>query len=635
MNIPVPTLQDLPLGDEYLRSMLDATGEAVFATDGQSDDEPARFTNDRLFALWGIPTSLRGRLTTTLLLQYLRPQLLDADGALARMDAMIAAGVSAEGQLALRDGRVFALRFACAQVRGRMLRVWTSHDITAETRVAAEQRALLDNFPGYISVVDEDNRYRYVNTPLTTLLGKAVDEVVGHRIAEVLGETRALALYGLLQQARQVGRSVSDSRYPHPDGNGSIDLQVTHVAATPRPDGTRLIYSFGIDITERKRAQSALIEVLGEAERANSAKSQFLSSMSHELRTPLHAVLGFSQVLAQQPLAPQQRHQIDEIVRGGRHLLDLIDDLFDLGRIEAGDLQVNVEPTDALTIIDDCVGLLAPLAERRALQLRHVRPPGPPGPPPTVWADARRLRQVLLNLLSNAIKYNRDQGEVRVETERLEDQLEFRVHDNGPGLSAEDQRRLFRPFERLDAGSRGIDGSGIGLALSRSLVDAMGGQIGVISQPGHGSSFWFRLRLAPPQPLPALHPQPGLPPARRLRALYIEDNAVNQELMAAMLENELDLLVEADPLKGLALATAEDLDLVLLDIRLPGISGYEVLRRLRADPRSRHLPVVAVSANAVRADLAAGQAAGFDAYLTKPVHMDDLLATVRRVTGGG
>ncbi len=640
MNHPASPAPDLPLGDEYLRSMLDATGEAVFAVDGESEDDPALFANDRLFVMWGIPLALRGRLTTTQLLHYLRPQLVDPDAAIARMDAMVAAGVTAEDRLSLRDGRVFAMRFACAPVRGRKLRVWTSHDITAEARVAAEQRALLDNFPGYIAVVDEDERYRYVNAPLAGLFGKTVDEVMGHSIAEVLGDARAQVVHGLHQQARLKGRAVGDSRYPHPDGSGWIDLQVTHVVNPPRPDGTRLIYSFGIDITERKRAQAALIEALGEAERANDAKSQFLSNMSHELRTPLHAVLGFSQVLAQQPLTDPQRRQIDEIVRGGRHLLDLIDDLFDLGRIEAGDLQVCVQPADALAIIDDCVDLIVPLAEGRALRLQHRRPAGTARrassakAAPTIWADPRRLRQVLLNLLSNAIKYSRDQGEVTVETERVDGELEIRVHDDGPGLSAEDQRRLFRPFERLDADSRGIDGSGIGLALSRSLVHAMGGQIGVRSGPAGGSTFWFRLRLAPSPPAPAAREQTGLPSGRRLRALYIEDNAVNQELMAAMLEDELDLQVEADPVKGLAHAAAGELDLVLLDIRLPGMSGYEVLRRLRADERSRQVPVIAVSANAVRADLTAGQAAGFDAYLTKPVHLDDLLATVRRVTAG-
>ena len=393
------------------------------------------------------------------------------------------------------------------------------------------------------------------------------------------------------------------------------------------------MYAFGVDITERKRAQQALTRALADAERANRAKSQFLSRMSHELRTPLNAVLGFGQLLHLQPLRDEQSQQVQEILRGGHHLLALINDLLDLSRVEAGELAVTCDSVDAEAAIDDALRLMQPLSAERTVTLAQL--PAAPGQP-TVWADPKRLRQVLLNLLSNAIKYNRPGGQVQVDTETLGDEVELRVRDDGPGLSAMQQQRLFRPFERLDAGQGEVDGTGIGLALCRSLVQAMGGRIGVHSEPGQGSTFWVRLRRAAPLSAApsAVAAEAHDQPQRRPRALYIEDNPVNLMLMAAMLEDEFELETVAEPRAGLARAQAAPPDLILLDIQLPGMDGYEVLRHLRADARTRAVPVVAVSANAMPTDLAAGLRAGFDAYVTKPVDLAELLATVRQVLRG-
>jgi CheY-like chemotaxis protein len=291
---------------------------------------------------------------------------------------------------------------------------------------------------------------------------------------------------------------------------------------------------------------------------------------------------------------------------------------------------VRPEPVPAAAVMADSLGLLRPLALEHGVSLS---PASPIGAGVAAWADARRLRQVLLNLLTNGIKYNRRGGRVDLEAEVIGSELEFRVNDTGPGLTEDEQQRLFRPFERLGATQTAVDGTGIGLALSRSLVEAMGGRIGVRSEVGRGSTFWVRLPLATAAPVP-LAPQasPASPGSRRLRALYIEDNPVNQLLMGAMLAKELDLDTAADPIDGLQQAWSHPPDLILLDIQLPGIDGYEVLRRLRGDARTAGIPAVAVSANAMPADLEAGAAAGFEAYLTKPVELDDLLSTVRRVT---
>jgi CheY-like chemotaxis protein/anti-sigma regulatory factor (Ser/Thr protein kinase) len=282
-------------------------------------------------------------------------------------------------------------------------------------------------------------------------------------------------------------------------------------------------------------------------------------------------------------------------------------------------------------LVGECLALVRPLALARSVRLlptQHL-------PTATlVRADPLRLKQVLLNLLGNAIKYNHAGGEVQVRWHEHGEQVVLDVHDTGPGLSAAQQQRLFQPFERLEAAQSGIEGAGIGLALSRRLVEGMAGGIGVDSALGAGSRFWVRLPRAVVPPLPG--PQAQLPravppvPQRAVHALYIEDNEVNALLVGAMLQRLpwLRLSIATLPAEGLALALHERPQLVLLDIQMPGMDGFEVLARLRADPAMREAPVIAVSANARQDDIDAALAAGFDAYLTKPVEMDSLIAAV-------
>ncbi len=624
---------------EVLRCTLDATGDALFATDADTDqlDLPVRFANAQLFQLCELPDAWRPTPSLRQISDGIDRWLVDPTEHHRRVQDIIEGRAPAQDQVRLRDGRVLLRRYASVPMGGRRLRVWSMRDITAEVHAvesresaAAEQQSLLDQYPGYITAVDQTDRYVYVNERLAAVLQQPPAALVGRSITDVFGPERATTIAHHLQQARDEGRCVSETRFPATAERGAVDVEVTHVAGPRHADGSQRVYAFGADITERKRAQLALAAALAEAERANRTKSQFLSRMSHELRTPLNAVLGFGQLLQLQPMPADQRHQVDEILRGGRHLLALINDLLDLGRIEAGELDVVCEAVHADTAIASCLGLMRPLAQERELTLHHATSGDPAA---ATWADPKRLRQVLLNLLSNAIKYNQPGGRVDLDVECIGSELEFRVHDTGPGLSEAEQQRLFQPFERLGAGQSAVDGTGIGLALSRSLVEAMGGHIGVHSSVGQGSTFWFRLPLAGPagDDGAATGPAADSPASDRRRALYIEDNPVNQLLMSAMLEDELELVVEADPLAGLDHARSQPPDLILLDIQLPGIDGFEVLRRLRADTRTQHIPVVAVSANAMPADLDAGSAAGFSAYLTKPIDMDELLATVRQV----
>ena len=401
------------------------------------------------------------------------------------------------------------------------------------------------------------------------------------------------------------------------------------------PDGS-LVRTYA-DVTAYFEAQQALTEAKDEAERANRAKSEFLSRMSHELRTPMNAILGFGQLLvsdAKHPLAEQQREHVGEILRGARHLLNLINEVLDLALVETGKLQVSLEPVELSGLLQECLALVHPLANAGAIDVQLLDGSGCAC---YVLADRTRLKQVLLNLLSNAIKYNRPQGHVHLACTAEAQGVRIGISDNGPGLSAQQAARLFQAFERLDAMRTGVEGAGLGLALSKHLMDAMGGEIGLDSAVGAGSTFWLRLPRAEALALPgagefALPPVLGdtLPQARVRKVLYIEDNPVNVLLMEAMLGrvNSLQMLSAPLPLLGLQMAADERPDLILLDIQLPGMDGFEVLRRLRLNEASRRVPVIAVSANAMAHDVEQGLAAGFVRYLTKPLDMQELLAAV-------
>jgi len=422
-------------------------------------------------------------------------------------------------------------------------------------------------------------------------------------------------------------------RYRRTRADGTVLDVASHFA-----DDGSLVRTY-TDVTASVAAEAALIAARDEAQAADRAKSDFLSRMSHELRTPLNAILGFAQLLqsdADDPPSAGQRQRLDALMRGGHHLLALINDVLDVARIEAGNLQLTLEPVDLGRLVQEALALVQPMAQARGVVL--VAPEGVQPGSPAVTADATRLRQVLLNLLSNAIKFNRDAGEVRLRLQAGGAQVRLEVADQGVGIAPGQLPRLFQAFERLDMEGT-VEGTGIGLALSRSLVMLMHGTIGVHSAPGEGSVFWVELPASAGVPGAADGPSPAQPAAAALAmprdVLYIEDNEVNQVLMEGMLAHRpaIRLRVAGLPEDGLAMAVAQPPDLVLLDIQLPGIDGFEVLRLLRAHPTLQHTPVIAVSANAMPDDLAQARAAGFADYLTKPVDMARLLAVLDRVLG--
>jgi signal transduction histidine kinase/CheY-like chemotaxis protein len=405
--------------------------------------------------------------------------------------------------------------------------------------------------------------------------------------------------------------------------------------------------------TSTERAAARLLAAKESAELASRSKSAFLSRMSHELRTPLNAIMGFAQLMrleAERGDLVVKPHRVAMMETSARHLLELIDEVLDVTQVETGHMTLRLQPFDLREALHDSLAMVWGAAEAAGIGLDLDVSGNAP-----VWVQGDRLRckEVLINLLSNAIKYNRPEGQVRLSwcTEPATGTLRIDVEDNGPGIGPGQQERLFQPFERLDAAHSPVEGAGIGLALSKWLVDLMRGEIGVSSRRGDGSRFWVRLKLAyldaeaaeavdsRPQPLSAAAPAPAAgPPATDTTpatqtVLYIEDNVVNQLLMEGMLSMRpgLRLLVAGLPETGLVMALQARPDLVLLDIQLPGIDGFEVLRRLRAQPATRDVPVVAVSANAMQSDLEAAEAAGFADYVTKPLDLARLLSVVDRL----
>ena len=393
---------------------------------------------------------------------------------------------------------------------------------------------------------------------------------------------------------------------------GGADAYLT----MPVPSGEFL--AVARSLLRLRRAEREMQKARAEAEAANRAKSEFISRMSHEFRTPLNAILGFAQLLELDELTADQRESVDHVLRAGRHLVDLVNEVLDISRIEAGRLSLSIEPVDAAVVVAETMALLGPDAAQREVQLR----PPVSGEPCWVHADRQRLLQVLLNLVSNAVKYNRVDGWVSVAWHEAGGRARIEVADSGIGIAPEAMPRLFQAFERLGASATGVEGTGLGLALSRRLAQAMGGTVDAESEPGRGSRFWVELEAVPsPEPPGA----PGSPvvtgdePVHTL--LYVEDNLSNIRLVERILSGRpaVRLVTAMQGRIALDLARQHIPDLILLDLNLPDVPGVEILQRLRGDARLAATPVVVLTADASPGQKRRLQEAGAAEYLTKPL----------------
>lgn len=401
-----------------------------------------------------------------------------------------------------------------------------------------------------------------------------------------------------------------------------------------------------MDALRRAEEKSAmrwqLLLTKEKAEQASHAKSEFLSRMSHELRTPLNAVLGFAQLLEgdpDEPLSEFQKESVDQILHAGWHLLTLINEVLDLSRIESDQVTLESQEVSVAVALCECVNLLTPMADKR--QVKVVMSPCVAGAG-LIRADETRFKQVLLNLLSNAIKYSRKGGEVRLFLAAAsEGYLRIAVDDTGPGLNEEQLSHLFEAFNRMGAEKSAVEGVGIGLVIAKRLVEMMNGEIGVHSRPGVGSTFWVELPTSTAAKLAQEASSPDQPAAAeetevdgRYKVLYVEDNAANLRVVERLLarHGEYQLISAPDAEHGVELARAHQPDLILMDINLPGMDGYAALKWLRTHEETQHIPVVALSADAMQGDVNRGMSAGFDAYIAKPVRVAAVLEMLRRFT---
>ncbi len=528
----------------------------------------------------------------------------------------------------------------------------TDKALAAEALATSEARyqLLAENASDVVFQGDSQAVVQWVSPSVRDVLGLSPEEIVGRHVMSMI-EADDVPVVRQASAAVNSGERVSyRARYRRADGS----LRWAEVTARPVLDAAgELTSRVGSlrDVNEQVTAELALAdserqavelaaryeEARNEALEANIAKTAFLSRMSHELRTPLNAVLGFAQLLAMDPLTEEQQEAVQHIRVGGRHLLDLVSEILDISRIEAGRLTLSMESVGVADAVSEALDLVRPLAGSAGVS---IAPLDASGCDVSVWADRQRVIQVLLNFLSNAVKYNRPGGSVAVACDRsLDGLVAIRVTDTGIGIAEQNLSRLFRPFDRLGAERSAVEGTGIGLMLADALARVMSGRVEVSSREGVGSTFTLVLPSAEPA-APMDLPIPMTSMASRgaaRRVIYIEDNPANQHLMHRILglRPNATLTMAERGAPGLELALAEPPDLILLDLHLPDLSGDEVLRRLRLNPATAHVPVVIVTADAsidVRHRL---ELLGADGLLTKPLDVDDVLAWVDDPNGQG
>ena len=492
--------------------------------------------------------------------------------------------------------------------------------------------SVLENIPNMIFVKDaRELRFVRFNRAGEELLGYPREALMGKNDYDFFPKDEADFFTG---RDRDVLRGRKLAEIPeepiHTAHKGTRFLRTKKIPILDKEDRPQYLLGISEDITERKEAEEALRRATKDAEEANRAKSEFLSRMSHELRTPLNAILGFAQLLELEAQGPADRESVEQILKGGRHLLGLINEVLDIARIEAGQLPLSPEPVRVGDAVQCVLDLARPLATGRGIELLTA---GAALHAQHVWADAQRLQQVLLNLVSNGIKYNREGGKLTVACDAAhEGRLRISVTDTGAGFPPAFRERLFQPFDRLDAEQRGVEGTGLGLVLSKRLVEAMGGTIGVESVLGEGSTFWveFPQVESPVERLERVASEAvSLPVSTEQTGtlLYVEDNLSNLRLVerTIALRPGLKLIPAMQGRLGLDLARQHRPDLILLDVHLPDISGEQVLRELRADPELGRTPVVVLSADATPGQVQRLLAAGARAYLTKPLDVRRLL----------
>lgn len=498
---------------------------------------------------------------------------------------------------------------------------------------------LYDLAPVGYCTLGQQGQILQANLTAGSLLGLTRSELIGKPIARFILKENQDVYYLFRKTLIEMGESHS-CELQMVRNNGVAfwaHLVVSEMVDTDGVTVHRLVLN---DVSDRKLMEQALLAKNAEledakrvADKANRAKSEFLSSMSHELRTPLNAILGFAQLIeaGDPPPTSGQQSRVEQILKAGWYLLELVNEILDLAVIESGSVSMALEPLRLSEVLADCQAMIEPLAQASGITVSYCLLDAPQW----VQADRIHLKQVLVNLMSNAIKYNQTNGSVEVSCSTgSQGRVRISVRDTGKGLSVEKLRQLFQPFNRLGQETGNVKGTGIGLVVSKRLVELMDGEIGVNSTEGVGTDFWVEFDPARDTPLVANAGADDVHERLKSEALdtnaiqhtllYVEDNLQNLQLVEALIARRphLRLLTARDAPSGLALARRHLPAIILMDISLPGMSGLQALKLLREDPTTQHIPVLALSANAMALDIEQGLAAGFFRYITKPIKID-------------
>ncbi len=487
-----------------------------------------------------------------------------------------------------------------------------------------------------MAIVSSDGHYLSVNTCFLELLGYGYEDLIGRHFSEISHpEDSQEELKHLPLMNKQLEDSFKrEKRFIHKNGQTIwVVLSVSNVY----DDAGEILFFINqiFDISERKHMELELRKAKEEAERANRSKNEFLSHMSHELRTPLNAIIGFAELL---DLISQDKakNYAQHIHKAGKHLLEMINEVLDIARIETGGMSLNIDSIDLIKMTKEVCELVQPSLSKQNLQL-HCQLTEEAL---YVQADGKRLKQVLINLLSNAIKYNKEDGAIFIKRYLEEGQIILAVEDTGLGILEEKLADVFMPFNRLGAEQSGIEGTGIGLTVSKNLVEAMGGKVWVESKVGEGTTFFLSLKQAEKSSLDLLVESRSLPQTelkKNIRLVYVEDNLANRNLMQSIIGRnpKMELLMANDGIKGLELIQQELPDLVLLDLHMPGLAGDQVLERLKASPKTASIPIIILSADATPNRIKTLKDNGAAAYLTKPLEIKQLLNVFQQVLSSG
>ncbi|HKP55459.1 MAG TPA: PAS domain S-box protein [Polyangiales bacterium] len=634
---------------ELFRKLLDAAPDAIVVVDTQGR---MAFVNIRTEELFGYPRDLLiGHEIELLIPERFRPTHVQHRTHYTDRPNVRPMGSGLELYGRKRDGSEFPLEISLSPLSTdhEMLVSASIRDISdrkqAEAKVRRIQEHLLsavESIQGAFAIFDAEQRAVLCNSSFQLLFAHKLDhDIVGERFDAILDDNLRAGTFDLGATTAQAFREAWLAYHKNPDN--ALDLRASDgrilraVERRTAEGGTVAIIS---DVSDDVKREEELRRAREQAEAASTAKSEFLASMSHELRTPLNAILGFAQLLQRDkktPLSERQLERVGHVLKGGSHLLHLIDEVLDLSRIEAGSVAVSLEPVSVRELLADVITTLETLAT--PAEIRILPPSAAAGV--QVSADRTRLRQVLMNYGSNAIKYGRKSGTVTFSVQSQDGSVRISVADDGLGIPQAKQDKIFLPFQRAGQETGPIEGTGIGLAISKRLAELMHARVGFESREGAGSTFWIELSVPQPStssvPAQRAHGEGAMAltgsQGPSFLVVYVEDNPSNIAFMEDMLADfeRVQLLTAPTAEIGVALIRARKPHAVIMDINLPGMSGLEAMRQLQSWPETKSIPVIALSAAAMVQDAKLVSHAGFYRYLTKPVRVEELLQVLEQL----